>query len=85
MHTLLVPERLSPEEAQARCDRYLASRWKGWRVARLFLPRERRADLIALAAWHELVRELMTSDERDIRQRDLNELVKSPFPGSVGH
>ena len=76
MHTLLVPERLDPEAAQARCDRYLASRWKLWRTARLLLPRERLADLVALAAWHELVRELMTSDDRDLRQRDLDELVK---------
>jgi len=76
VHTLLVPERLNPEEAHARCDVYLASRWKRWRAARLLLPREQLADLIALAAWHELVRELLTSGDRDTRRRDLDELVE---------
>jgi len=76
VHTLLVPERLDPEEAHARCDHYLASRWKRWRAARLFLPRVQLGDLIALAAWHELVGELMASSDRETRLRDLDELVK---------
>lgn len=75
MHALLVSERLSPEEAQARCDLYLASRWKRWRVARRFLPRERLADLTAICTWHELVHELTASGTPEVRQRDLDELV----------
>ena len=72
---LLATERLDSEEAHARCDRYLAGRWKRWRLARLFLPRERLADLMALLAWHELVRDLMSSTSPEVRARDLDNLV----------
>lgn len=75
VHSLLDHERLSSEEAHARCDRYLGTRWKYWRVARLLLPREPLADLIALTTWHELVRDLMSSTAPEIRLRDLDELV----------
>lgn len=58
---LLSPSRVSRSEALALCQHYLRSRWKRYRLARRCLPRELRADLPALLAWHELVRDRMLS------------------------
>lgn len=76
MHELISPARLDAREALQRCRRYLGTRWKRWGIARAFLPRDRRDDLIALCAWHELVRELREDETREARLESLDRLVE---------
>jgi len=59
VHQLLALEADTPAEAVQACGRFLASRWRRWRLARRFLPREARDDLAVLCAWHGLSRLLL--------------------------
>ncbi len=75
---LLSPLRVSRSEALALCQRYLRSRWKRWRLARCFLPRERSTYLVALLAWHELVRDRMRSSPPGVaRAPELDRLSRA--------
>jgi phytoene/squalene synthetase len=58
---LLAGTRSGPEEAAVRCGRLLAARWRGFGLARRCLPPEVREDVVALLAWHALVRETLGS------------------------
>ena len=74
VHALLAPADLSRAEALARCEAYLATRVRHWKLARLFLPRAARDGLVALFAWHALARELADLPSGFERRRGLDEL-----------
>ncbi len=79
MHELLLPASIPRARALERCDRYLAGRWKRWRLARAALaidgPRDVRDEVVALLAWHALVREIADSERGFERRRGLEELA----------
>lgn len=75
MHELLLPQSLSRLEALEQCRRYLATRIRRFRLARLFLPREVRDDFIALLAWQSLGQELAARTDGFERRRSLDELA----------
>ena len=77
MHELLSPASLSASEALERCHVYLAESWKRWRLARIALPPEVGSDLVALLAWHALVRELDRSRDEDARLEALDTLGRT--------
>lgn len=75
MHELLVATSPSRARALEQCNEFLARRWKRWRIARAFLPHERRDDLVALLAWHALVRQIAETERGFERRRGLEELA----------
>jgi phytoene/squalene synthetase len=74
VHELLLPQSLARAEALERCRRYLSTRYRGFRLAQLGLPRGEREDWIALLAWHGLAREIATAAGGFERRRGLDEL-----------
>ena len=79
MLELLSPTRPSLAEANAMCLRALRGRWKRFGLAYRLLPAESRTDLVAILAWHALVRNaaLLASGEDNLKHRlaDLRETV----------
>jgi len=75
VHELLLPQSLSRAEALERCRHYLATRFRRFRLAQHFLPREARDDFIALLAWQRLGRELAGRADGFERRRGLEELA----------
>jgi phytoene/squalene synthetase len=76
VHALLAPAELSRAEALERCEAYLATRIRRWKLARLFLPRAERDGLVAVLAWHGLAREIADLAGGFERRRALEELAK---------
>ena len=74
VHALLAPADLSRAEALERCEAYLGTRIRRWKLARLCLPRASRDGLVALLAWHALARELTDLPSGFERRRGLDEL-----------
>lgn len=74
MQELLAPARVTRDEAFARCDRHLRSRWRSWRLVRLGVAAERRGELGALVAWHALAREA-SPPRRDTLSRELEDVL----------
>ncbi|MEQ1892804.1 MAG: squalene/phytoene synthase family protein [Planctomycetota bacterium] len=74
VHALLVPADVSRAEALARCEAYLATKVRHWKLARLGLPRAARDGFVALLAWHSLARELADLPSGFERRRGLDEL-----------
>ena len=75
MHELLAQAELSRAEALARCEAYVATKVRRWKLARLCLPRSARDGLVALLAWHGLERELAGLPASFERRRSLDELA----------
>ena len=69
-----MPAPMTRDAALERCRRYLARRIRRWRAAQLFLPGETREDLVAVLAWHRLVREVAAGPAGFERRRALEEL-----------
>ncbi|MSR61847.1 MAG: hypothetical protein EXS08_05325 [Planctomycetes bacterium] len=75
VHELLLPQSLSRAAALELCRRYLATRFRRWRLAQTFLPRQDRDGWIALLAWHRLGREIAAQASGFERRRGLEELT----------
>ncbi len=73
-----------PTAALAQCRRALARRWKRFGVAHALLPSALRDDLVALFAWHELVR-TFDDGERGFTELDraLEETYSQPPTSSI--
>lgn len=69
-----MPAPVTRDAALERCRRYLARRIRRWRIAQLFLPAATRDDLVAVLAWHRLVREVAAGPTGFERRRGLEEL-----------
>ncbi|MEW6073448.1 MAG: squalene/phytoene synthase family protein [Planctomycetota bacterium] len=61
MHALFGRAPGSRAEAVEACRRYLAAGRPWWRVVHPFLPLEVRDEVVALAAWHAVTRELLAA------------------------
>jgi len=75
VHELLVASSDTRDAALERCRRYLRGRIRRWRAAQLFLPAEPRDDLVAILAWHRVVREIAGGAAGFERRRGLDELA----------